>query len=129
MKLFEICYKEETVSKTTGTFTVNVLPGQSQNPPVIVPAEGALPDETEGVATADKVATVSGGVPPYNYKFSGQPDGVTFGEVDNGDGTFGVVTQGTPSAGDSANSPYTITIEVTDSAPTPAKAVRSLRVS
>ena len=116
------------MSQATASFTVTVKAG-AVNPPVIVPATGNLPDEQEGVAvTGDKLATVSGGVPPYNYQFSGQPEGMAFAEKDNGDGSFDLLIKGTPNAGDAAGSPYTINVVVTDSASPSQSAVRSLNV-
>lgn len=115
--------------QVSGSFTVNVKPGQASNPVTIEPATGQLPDEQEGVAVVgDLVATVKGGVPPYDYTFSGKPDGMDFAEKDNLDGTFGIVITGTPAAGDAANSPYTIGVTVKDSNPNAASAMRSLTV-
>lgn len=130
MARIKICIEEDFVAQVSGSFSVNVLPGAPPPVPVqILPPTGQLPDEKEGVAVAgDKVATVSGGVAPYNYAFSGQPEGMTFSEKDNGDGTFDVLIAGTPIAGDAAKSPYVVTVTVTDSAPTQASATRKLSV-
>src|SRR5712691_12274770 len=98
MARIQLCITEDFVTLVTGTFSVNVQPGAAAL--AVLPATGQLPDEKEGVAVAgDKVATVSGGVAPYNYVFSGQPDGMTFAEKDNGDGTFDILIAGTPTAG------------------------------
>ncbi len=126
MTLVKFCIEEDFVGQVTGSFSVNVKAGAA--PVSIVPSTGALPDETEGVAISDKVAIVSGGVPPYNYVFAGQPDGIGFVEKDNFDGTFTILAQGTPSVGDAAGSPYTVTVTVTDSSPATQSAVRSLNV-
>ena len=111
------------MSTVTGTYTVAVSPATPlPNPLKITPASGSLPAETEGQAVSGVVATVSGGVPPYNYQITGQPAGVTFGEVPSADGVTGdqdIVLQGAPAVGSAAGSPYTVSIVVTDSA-TPA---------
>jgi hypothetical protein len=129
---------ELDMTSATAQFTVTVAPGTT--PPAgtitITPNSGALPGETEGQPTADQVAVVSTSGPivlPLNYAFTGQPDGVSFEENDNGDGTFTIVTTGTPSAGDAIGGDgagnYTINLTVTDSAPgAPATARRSLTV-
>ena len=116
------------MSQVTGSFSVSVKPGGSSTPVTIEPSSGNLPDEQEGVTVDDKVATVSGGTPPYNYTFAGQPDGITFAETDNGDGSFDIRAQGMPLAGDAAKSPYTVTVTVNDSASPSARATRQLSV-
>lgn len=105
------------MSQVTGSFSLNVKI-VTPPPPVLalVPSSGALPDETEGVAVSDKVAVVSGGTPPYSYDIAGLPAGVSAVENDNGDGSFTVALAGTPDAGDAADSPYTVSVTVTDSA-------------
>src|SRR5882672_1053552 len=102
------------VAQVTGSFSVNVKAAAAAL--ALNPNSGALPDETEGVAVADKVAVVSGGTPPYTYDITGLPAGVAAVENDNGDGTFTVALSGAPAAGSAAGSPYTVAVTVTDSA-------------
>lgn len=120
------------MSRATATFNVNVkTPEQGGGVITITPSSAQLPDETEGQQTSDQVAVVSvdgGVVLPLNYNFAGAPDGVSFSETDNGDGTFTIKTQGAPTAGDAAGSPYTIMLTVTDSAPLAARSASRVRV-
>lgn len=118
MAKIKICIEEEILSQQQASFTVIVKPADQQASPIsIVPASASLPDEKVGQnVVGDKLATVKGGVPPYTYQFSGQPSGMVFDEKDNGDGSFDVLTMGTPDVGDDAQSPYTIVMTVTDSA-------------
>jgi hypothetical protein len=99
-------------SSTPPPNALTITPATPGNPSVLAP-------ETEGTAlTPAVIATISGGVPPYNYNFSGQPDGITFSEAPSADGVAGdadVSIAGTPALGDAASSPYTITMNVTDS--------------
>ena len=138
MARIKICIEEELVSGQQASFTVTVKPAGPPPPPPpppptpisIVPETGSLPDEQVGVKVeGDKLATVSGGVPPYTYSFSGQPSGMTFAEKDNGDGSFDVLISGTPDDGDDAKSPYTIVMDVTDSASPAASTSRSVNVN
>ena len=131
MAKIKLFIEEECVTVLNGSFSVNVKPGAGGGGSdlKIVPSSGSLPDEQVGVpVVGDKLATVSGGVPPYDYQFSGQPSGMHFDEKDNGDGTFDVVTLGTPDVGADAGSPYTVVMTVTDSATPAASARRSLTV-
>jgi hypothetical protein len=132
----KICIEEEIVSQQQASFTVTVKPaaggGGGGGGIVITPANGALPDEQVGVlVVGDKLATVKGGVAPYSYKFSGQPSGMAFDEKDNGDGSFDVVTLGTPDVGDDdpTKTPYTIVMTVSDSANPPATASSRVNVN
>lgn len=119
------------MAQATAVYTVTVHAGTTGGVITIDPPEAQLPDETEGISTADVVAKVSvdaNVILPLQYNFSGQPDGVTFQESDNGDGTFTVETAGAPAAGTAGD--YTITMVVSDSgaATKPGKAkVRVLR--
>jgi hypothetical protein len=123
--------------ETTAEFTVVVEPatpppssgsgsGSGSGPTAlaIVDAteDGVLVPMQEGVPTNQPVCNVIGGVPPYSYEFSGQPQGVTFEETTNEDGSATVSTTGTPEVGSAAGSPYTIDVTVTDSATPPATA-------
>lgn len=112
------------MTQISGSYSIVVNPATTPPPALaITPASGALPAETEGQAVSDAVfATVSGGVPPYNYGFTGLPPGVTVNEAPSADGVAGdadLSLAGTPNVGDSANSPFTLGVTVTDSA-TPA---------
>ena len=116
------------MSTVTGSFSVNVKAAAAAL--TLNPNSGALPDETEGVAVADKVAVVSGGTPPYTYNITGLPTGVAAVENDNGDGTFTVALSGAPAASSAGGSPYTVAVTVTDSATAAmATASRPLTVS
>jgi hypothetical protein len=108
---------ECVMAQAIGTFSLVVAPGTTPNPLALTPASGALPQETEGVAvTADAVATVSGGTPPYNYTFTGLPAGISANETPNPDGSVAITLAGTPAVGASAQSPYTVIVTVNDSA-------------
>jgi len=117
---FILIIEGETMSSVTGTYTVAVTAATPPPPALaITPASGALPGETEGQPVSGVVATVSGGVPPYNYAITGQPNGVTFSEGPSADGVAGdadVSIGGAPAVGSAAKSPYTVSIVVTDSA-------------
>jgi hypothetical protein len=127
---FEI--EGELMNQATAQFTVNVKAGTSAGVITITPSSGTLPDEFEGVATSDQVAVISvdkNVVLPLNYNFTGQPDGVTFNETANADGTFTITTAGKPTVGDAVKSPYTISLTVTDSSTAvQARAQRDVRV-
>lgn len=123
------------MSTVTGTYSVSVAPGSTGPALAITPATGALPGETEGQAVSGVVATVSGGVPPYNYAITGQPAGVTFTEGPSADGVAGdadISIGGAPAVGDSTGGDgsgnYLVQIVVTDSAPTQASARLSIPV-
>lgn len=133
---FRVELEGEIMSTASASYTVSVTPVGPPPPPqgviTINPPSGSLPDEVEGVATNDKVCDISvdqNVVLPLNYQFTDQPPGVTFNEVSNADGSFSIFTNGAPNVGDATNSPYTINLVVTDSAPAPAaKASASVRV-
>jgi hypothetical protein len=119
------------MTQVSGSFSVKV--SAAAPPPAqlaITPSSGALPDETEGVAiVSDAVAKVTGGVPPYTYSVTGLPAGVNAVETVNADGSADVTLSGTPSPGDAALSPYTVSVVVTDSATAAAaRATRTLNV-
>jgi hypothetical protein len=124
----KICFEIEDhqMSQVTGSFTINVIGATPPPTPLAIdPSTGALPDETEGAPVSGVVATVSGGVPPYSYEITGQPDGVTFNEAPSADGEPGdadITIAGAPVVGSAANSPYTVEIVVTDSATPSASA-------
>jgi hypothetical protein len=117
---FTIIIEGETMSTVTGTYTISVMPSTpTPSPLTITPSSGALPAEIEGQTTSGVVATVSGGVPPYNYTITGQPSGVTFSEGPSADGVAGdadISIGGAPVVGSSSQSPFTVTITVNDSA-------------
>lgn len=118
------------MAQATATYTVTVKAGAQTGVITITPSSGQLPDETEGVSTSDEVAVVSvdaNVVLPLQYTFSGQPDGVSFQETDNGDGTFTIQTAGAPAVGSAGD--YTIDVVVSDSGPSvaPAKANVTVR--
>lgn len=117
------------MANSQATYTVTVKAGTQTGVITITPSSGQLPDETEGVSTADEVAVVSvddNVVLPLQYTFSGQPDGVTFQETDNGDGTFTIQTAGAPAPGTAGD--YTIDLVVSDSGPSVAPAKAKVRV-
>jgi hypothetical protein len=110
----------ESMSQITGTYTITVAPSTTSTL-AISPSSGTE-SETQGVPVSPTViATVSGGVPPYEYQISGLPagTGLSLQEVPSADGVAGdadVQLSGTPNAADAAASPITLTIVVTDSA-------------
>ena len=114
---------------TAGPFSVNVAPPTATDDLTVEPLQGALPQETEGVADAgDLVATISEGIPPYTISNpTGLPDGMQLNEGPSADGVDGdvdVTISGTPSAGASTGGDgdgnYEIGFTVTDSATPPA---------
>ena len=125
-------------------FTLTILPaspaggggGGSASPILIVPAnpldpqgtvaQGSLPNGTEGQPLSEPVCTVSGGVQPYSYVFSGQPEDLTFEETTNADGSVTITTAGTPAVGDAGD--YDIALTVTDSSTPPATASIKRRI-
>ena len=108
------------MSSVTGTYTIAV--GAATSALAITPATATEPAETVGTAVAPTViATVSGGVPPYNYAVTGLPpgSGLSVSEGPSADGVAGdadITLSGTPNAADAAASPITLTIVVNDSA-------------
>ena len=76
----------------------------------------AAEDLTVGVdATGTSVATVSGGIPPYNYALDPaslpMPDGLSFNE----DGAGNITLAGTPTTGTSGA--VAVILDITDSTP------------
>lgn len=89
-------------------------------PPLVVTPATANIDLTVGVpADGTAVASVTGGVAPYNYApdpASGPlPDGVTFAEDGNGN----ITLAGTPTTAGASTSP--VLLDITDSAGNTAK--------
>ena len=105
----------DQMSQVTGTFTIHVNPsGPPPNPLTLTPPGGKLPDETQGTATSDAVATVSGGQQPYSFALSSGalPDGVALAQSNNPDGSVLVSLSGTPTTpGD-----FSFDLQVTDAA-------------
>lgn len=129
---YSICLEGEVenMSTVTGTFSLQVNAANA-NPLTITPASGTLNAETEGVNEPGQVvANVSGGTAPYTFEATGMPDGMDLRQQPGADGgsDVDIVIEGTPTAGDAANSPFSIVITATDSAPTPAQAKRLLVV-
>lgn len=115
------------MSSVTGTYSITVNPGTTQNPLTITPASATLVNETEGVADSGQlVATVNGGTRPYNYNVTGIPPGMSMTAVASADGKGGddLMLSGAPNVGDAASSPFTITVDVSDSS-APAQTARA----
>jgi hypothetical protein len=128
---FKLIIEGETMSSVTGTYTITVAPSTASTL-AINPPNGSE-SETVGTAASGVVATVSGGTPPYTYAVTGLPAGTGLSLVENpsADGNAGdadVSLTGTPNAADAAASPISLVIVVTDSAPTPATARRTISV-
>jgi hypothetical protein len=98
----------------TSTVTVTIVPV-----PHVAIATTSLPDASEGVPyTATLTAT--GGTPPYMWSATGLPTGLSV------DPATGVIS-GTPAAGTSAGSPYSVGVTVTDSDSPPRRLARPCR--
>ncbi len=107
------------MSIVTGTFTLVVNAAITPPPPLTInPSSGTLAPETEDVNDPGQtVANVSGGILPYTFAATGVPDGMDLKQQPGADGkSVDVILEGTPTAGDAANSPFTLAITVTDSA-------------
>ncbi len=112
------------MSEVTGSFSLNVK-GPVGPALALNPTSGALPDETEGTPVVDDVvANVSGGTKPYTVGVAGLPSGVTATELDQPDGSVNIVLEGTPAGGSASGSPYTVAVDVTDSATAAAASAR-----
>jgi len=119
------------MSSVTGTYTITVAPVTASTL-AINPPSGSE-SETQGTPASGVIATVSGAVPPYNYAVSGLPagTGLSVTEAPSADGNAGdadVSLTGVPNAADAAASPISLVIVVTDSAPSPATARRTITV-
>lgn len=93
--------------------------------------DGVLVPATEGVEVDQPLCKVQGGTGPYDYEFDGQPEGVSFLENSNADGSVTIMVTGTPQVGDAAAMPpggYEIALTVTDSAVPAATASTRRRV-
>ena len=120
----------EPMSQITATVTLVVNPATA-NALTFTPNANLQP-ETEGVDDPGQVlGTVSGGQAPYTFSATGVPGGDSLAQQPSADGNEGdvdVVISGTPSVGDSAGSPYSIVLTITDSAATPATLKRTITV-
>jgi hypothetical protein len=127
---FKIIIEGETMSQVTGTYSITTT--QTAAALAITPAtgsEGPFPVGTP--ITALVIATVSGGLAPYQFAVDGLASGTGYelNEGPSADGVAGdvdITLSGTPTAADATASPDTVTITVTDSAGNVAALKRKL---
>jgi hypothetical protein len=96
--------------------TVTIVPK-----PALAITTTSLPGATEGVPYSATLAA-TGGTTPFTWSVTGLPAGLSV------DPTTGVIS-GTPAAGTSAGSPYTLGVTVTDSDTPPETASTTLSLS
>ena len=113
------------MSASAGPFSL-VVNAAAPSPLTLTPSSGTLPPATENVSYDSDVLEISGGVAPYNLSNpAGVPAGLALSIFTDG---VTVILSGTPTVGDAASSPYSITFTVTDSsggASTPVAAAKT----
>ena len=113
---FEFDHEGDEMATVTGSFSVTVNPGgPPPSPLALTPPGGSLPAETVGSPTTDKVATVSGGKPPYTFSLASGalPDGTSLTQTTNPDGSVDISMAGTPTNPGS----FSFGLQVSDSTP------------
>jgi large repetitive protein len=99
----------------TGSASIVIYPALS------VTAPASLPAGTVNTAYTATTTTAAGGSSPYTWSATGQPAGLSM--------STGGVLSGTPAAGTNTNSPYSVTVTVTDSHSVMASKTYSLTIN
>jgi hypothetical protein len=120
----EFCFRIQTnipkgyyMSQVQFKATFEVAPGTVGSSLAVAPPLEDFPDLQVGVATdGTPVATVTGGVPPYQYALDPNsdpmPPGVNFAEDGNGD----ITLAGTPTTAGDYGNVNGVLLDITDSA-------------
>jgi hypothetical protein len=128
----QLCIEGELEPMSQITATVTLVVNPATETALTFTPNANLQPETEGVDDPGQVlGTVSGGQSPYTFSATGVPSGDSLAQQASADGNEGdvdVVISGTPSAGDSAGSPYSIVLTITDSAANPATLKKTITV-